>query len=146
MNNIKELEQLENLEITNEALEPQTLQAPKRKRTPTPKQLENLKRMREIQQQKTKENQIKKKLEEEAIEKEIKRRLDEERKILENKILKKAISIKKKEIKKQAVLEEISDDETPMEKIKEIANKKQIQGQKLPATESINTKPKYIFV
>jgi large subunit ribosomal protein L34e len=36
----------------------------------------------------------------------------------EQKIVKKALSIKKKEIKKQEILDEISDDETPIEKIK----------------------------
>ena len=41
-----------------------------------------------------------------------------EKKELEEKVVKKAISIKKKQIKKQAVLDEISDDDTPMEKIK----------------------------
>ena len=41
----------------------------------------------------------------------------------EEKILKKAISIKKKEIREKAKLEQISDDETPMEKIKQISSK-----------------------
>jgi hypothetical protein len=40
-----------------------------------------------------------------------------ERAILDEKIVKKAISIKKKQIKKEKVLDEISDDETPMEEI-----------------------------
>ena len=40
-----------------------------------------------------------------------------ERAILDEKIIKKAISIKKKQIKKEKVLDEISDDETPMEEI-----------------------------
>lgn len=46
-----------------------------------------------------------------------------EKKALEEKVLAKAVSIKKKQIKKQVVLDEISDDETPIEKIKEIAKK-----------------------
>jgi len=50
-----------------------------------------------------------------------KKKEDEERRIAEEKIVKKAIAIKKKQIKKQAVLDEVSDDETPIEKIKEIA-------------------------
>jgi 23S rRNA-/tRNA-specific pseudouridylate synthase len=44
------------------------------------------------------------------------------KKALEEKILKKALSIKKKQINKQydlAVLDQISDDETPMEEIKQ---------------------------
>ncbi len=49
----------------------------------------------------------------------------EQKKALEQKIVKKAISIKKKVIKKQEVLDEISDDETPLEKIK-IPKKKEV--------------------
>lgn len=44
-----------------------------------------------------------------------------EKKALEEKVVKKAISIKKKQIKKQSALDEISDDDTPIEKIKEHA-------------------------
>ena len=43
---------------------------------------------------------------------------EEEKKALETKILKKAVSIKKKEIKKQLVLDNISDDDEPVENIK----------------------------
>ena len=46
---------------------------------------------------------------------------EEERKIIEEKLVKKAIAVKKKQIKKQAVLDEISDDDTPIQKVKEIA-------------------------
>ena len=45
---------------------------------------------------------------------------EEDRKELEAKIIKKAVAIKKKQIKKQTVLEEISDDDTPIEVIKEM--------------------------
>jgi hypothetical protein len=45
----------------------------------------------------------------------------DEQKLKEEKIVKKAIAIKKKQIKKNAVLDEISDDDTPLEKIKEVA-------------------------
>ena len=67
-----------------------------------------------------------------------KRLAEADRKVIEEKLIKKAISIKKKQIKKQAVLEEISDDETPIEKVKEIAEKiKHVDNQKknLPAPE-----------
>ena len=47
---------------------------------------------------------------------------EEERKILEEKVVKKAIAIKKKQIKKQAALDDIEDDNTPIQKIKEIAH------------------------
>lgn len=46
---------------------------------------------------------------------------EEERKIIEEKLVKKAIAVKKKQIKKQAILDEVSDDETPIQKVKEIA-------------------------
>lgn len=44
---------------------------------------------------------------------EMKRKKEEEQKILEEKLIKKAIAVKKKQIKRAALLEEISDDETP---------------------------------
>jgi hypothetical protein len=47
----------------------------------------------------------------------------EEKKILEEKIVRKAISIKKKQIKKQAALDEIEDDDTPIQKIKSTIEK-----------------------
>jgi len=43
------------------------------------------------------------------------------KKALEEKVVKKAISIKKKQIKKQSALGEISDDDEPIEKVKEHA-------------------------
>ncbi len=67
---------------------------------------------------------------------------EEDRKELEAKIIKKAVAIKKKQIKKQTVLEEISDDETPIEVIKEM--KKNIKEIKHEKPEK--PKPKFIFV
>ena len=63
-------------------------------------------------------------MEQQAIEDEVQRRLNEYKLGLEDKVVKKAISIKKKQIKKEALLDETSDDETPIQKIKEIAKKK----------------------
>ena len=63
-----------------------------------------------------------------------------ERKKIEEKIVKKAISIKKKEIKKQSLLDEISDDDTPIQKIKEIAEKP-----KPVSTEPVKLIPKINF-
>ena len=80
------------------------------KTTRTPKQLEAFERAKAIRDA----NTLKRK--EDAA-----RKAEEERKIIEEKLIKKAISLKKKQIKKQAVLDEVSDDETPIEKIKEIA-------------------------
>jgi hypothetical protein len=52
-----------------------------------------------------------------------KKLLEYEKKALEEKLIAKAVSIKKKQIKKQIVLDEISDDDTPIETIKEMAKK-----------------------
>lgn len=87
---------------------PSAITKPKKKLTE--KQLEALKKG----QQKRDENARKRKEEQ-------KKKEEQEKKIAEEKIIKKAISIKKKQIKKQAVLDEISDDDTPIQKIKEVA-------------------------
>ena len=52
---------------------------------------------------------------------------ENEKKQLEEKIVQKAISIKKKEIKKSLVLDEISDDETPIEESKTAVKAKKQQ-------------------
>jgi len=90
--------------------EEKVVEKPKKKLTE--KQLEALKKG----QEKRNENRIKNKLEKEKKE-------EEERKILEEKLVKKAIAVKKKQIKKQALLDEISDDDTPIQKVKQIAEK-----------------------
>lgn len=82
----------------------------KPKKKLTEKQLEALKKG-----QQTRDANAKKRKEE------AERKAEEDRKIMEAKIVRKAISIKKKEIKKQAALDEISDDDTPIQKIKEIS-------------------------
>lgn len=95
----KIVETIDAVEIEEE----KAVEKPKKKLTE--KQLEVLKKG----QEKRNENRIKNKLEKD-------KREEEERKILEEKLVKKAISIKKKQIKKHAVLDEISDDETTIEK------------------------------
>jgi hypothetical protein len=73
-------------------------------------------------------------------------RAEEERILMEEKVVKKAISLKKKQIKQQAVLDEISDDDTPIEKIKEIVKKLPKKG--LPTAVELPAKrepPKYRF-
>lgn len=59
------------------------------------------------------------------------------KKELEEKIVKKAISIKKKQILKQKVLDEVSDDETPIEEVKEIAKS---TPQRLPEKTNLREK------
>jgi hypothetical protein len=137
MDNLETLEELQNIINgensldTGESIEKISLQAPKKKKILSDKQLKVLEDAREKMREKAKENKIKKQLEEAELEKEVQRRLNEYKKSLEDRIVKKAISIKKKEIKKSAILDDISDDETPMEEIKKIA-KKQIPLQKQP--------------
>jgi hypothetical protein len=46
-----------------------------------------------------------------------------DQKNLEEKVVRKAIAIKKKQIKAQAQIDEISDDDTPIEKVREVAKK-----------------------
>ena len=97
----------------------------KPKKKLTEKQLEALKKG-----QQTRDANAKKRREE------AERKAEEDRKIMEAKIVKKAISIKKKEIKKQAALDEISDDDTPIQKIKEISI-----GTKVPVKPPLKEEP-----
>ena len=101
------------------------------------KQLEVLANAREKLKAKNSERTAKKKLEADAIESEIQSRLSQYKEGLEQKIVKKAISIKKKQIKKEAALDEISDDETPIQKIKQIAKRMPPQ---------VEQQPKYLYV
>jgi hypothetical protein len=90
-------------------------------------------------------------LEKKKLEKQLK--AEQEKKELEEKILSKAISIKKKQLKK-SVLDEISDDDTPMEEIKAIVKTKKSKPIPIPKPppappqQIIQTplKPKYVFV
>ena len=113
----------------------------KKKKVLTERQLEVLSNARAKLAEKNRERLITKRLEQQAIEDEVQRRLNEYKLGLEDKVVKKAISIKKKQIKKEQILDEISDDETPMEKIKEIAKKKNH-----PATQPVEPKQQFIFV
>ena len=83
------------------------IEKPKPKRTQ--KQIDAFQKVRDKKMENAKLRQQEKKLKDE-----------EDRKELEAKIIKKAVAIKKKQIKKQTVLEEISDDDTPIEVIKEM--------------------------
>ena len=56
------------------------------------------------------------------VDKKLKEKSDKEE--LEAKLIKKAVSLKKKQIKKQAVLDDISDDDTPIETIRKLVPKK----------------------
>lgn len=76
-------------------------------------------------------------------------------KLIEEKVIKKAISLKKREIKQNKILDEISDDDTPLEEINKIIKAPPIRrpnkSKLFPKTENEikqikpNT-PKYIFM
>ena len=142
MSSLEQIEALElklnSVDLTDENnLKP--LEIIKKKKVLSQKQLDVLANAREKLKAKNSERTTKKKLEADAIESEIQSRLSQYKEGLEAKIFKKAISIKKKQIKKEAALDEISDDDTPIQKIKQIASKIPIQ---LP----IEQKPKYLYV
>ena len=127
-------EKIEPLEEDDDSVD--VIQAPKEKpkRTKTDAQM----RAFEIARQKKLMNDAIRK-EQRAIERE------HEKKQIEEKIVKKAISIKKKQIKKELVLDDISDDETPIEVIKQIVKTKKPAAttKQLPQEQP---KPKYYFV
>ena len=113
----------------DELSDEETVEKPKPKRTQ--KQIDAFQKVRDKKMENAKMRQEEKKLKDE-----------EDRKELEAKIIKKAVAIKKKQIKKQTVLEEISDDDTPIEVIKEM--KKNIKEIKPEKPEK--PKPKFNFV
>ena len=79
----------------------------KEKKPRSQKQIEQFERIKSIRDANRKARAEQKAIEEEQQKKE-----------MEDKIVKKAISIKKKQILKQKVLDEISDEETPVEEVK----------------------------
>jgi hypothetical protein len=123
INDKDNLEQNENTE---------TIQKSKKPRTK--KQMEAFERAKAIRDANFEKRKEEKRLKEE-----------EERKIIEEKLVKKAISVKKKQIKKQAVLDEISDDETPIQKVKEIVSqsKKNANKEQPIAQQPVPPKPDY---
>ena len=90
----------------------------KRPKQRTEKQLEQLKQAREKALINKEAKRKQKEEEEQKIKQELESKIQAEKKAIEEKIVKKALSIKKKEIKKQEILDQISDDETPIEQIK----------------------------
>lgn len=117
--NIETLEKPTSEPISEPAPEIDTVEAVKTKRPRTEKQREAFEKALAIKEA----NALARKMEREKKE-------EEERKIIEEKLVKKAIALKKKQIKKQAVLDAISDDDTPLEQCKkpivasEVASKK----------------------
>ena len=101
---------------TNEDIE---LEIPKKRpKQRSEKQLKQLRLAREKSLANKEMRRKQKEEEEQKIKQELEAKIQAEKKAIEQKIVKKALSIKKKEIKKLEILDEISDDETPIEKIK----------------------------
>lgn len=110
MSEHKDDKQIEKTEMINDKENDEPITKPKRQLTEKQKEaLAKGKQIRDANALKRKEERIKKE--------------EEEKKIIEEKLVKKAIALKKKQIKKQALLDEISDDDTPIQKVKEIVEK-----------------------
>jgi len=123
MSAVDDLAVLESGVLTNqEEKQQEELLAPKVKKPRTDKQIEATKKMNEARKQKALEKKDIQAKQDEELKKEMEGRAEE----IKDKIIKKAIAIKKRQIKKEAVLDEIEDDETPIEKINEIMKKTRI--------------------
>lgn len=113
------------------------------KKPRTEKQLESDKRLRELLLQKHKENrtisETKKVKQKEYLNGEQERMQKE----LDDKLVKKAIAIKKRMIMKQALLDEIPEEDTPIEKVKAV--EKKIIQKEVEKKASEPEKPKWSF-
>ena len=145
---LEELEKLKNeLKLLNEEAAPEIKEAfesviredsddevekpkPTQKQPRTDKQQEQFKKALEAKSLKAKQRKEEKAKQDEA-----------DKKALEDKLVKKAIIVKKKQIKKQAVLDEISDEDEPIEKV--IEKKKKGGGGQPPAPPALASK--YVF-
>ena len=118
---IEEIEPVKDAEQDAEPVEDEKIELEipkKRPRQRTEKQLEQLRIAREKSLANKELRRKQKEEEEQALKKELESKIQAEKKAIEEKIVKKALSIKKREIKKQEILDEISDDDTPIEKVK----------------------------
>lgn len=105
---------------------------PKPKRVQTEAQKENTRKMIEARRIKN-----------ERIREEKARRAEEEKAELENKIVKKAITIKKKQMKKTKAIDDISDDETPVEEVVKTVKKRAVIKETVYIE---NPKPRFSFI
>jgi hypothetical protein len=122
------------LQDESESDEEKPITRPKKKLTD--KQLEALKKGQEKRNENRERNRLIKEQQEE-----------EERKVIEAKLVKKAIAIKKKQIKKQAVIDEISDDETGKPTVSPVPPSLPLQKEKAQKTEvKVNVVPLIRFV
>jgi hypothetical protein len=104
---VEEVEGVMEPKVDEDVDKGESVEAVKVKKPRTPKQLEAFERAKAIR-----DANAKKRKEDAEM------RAEQERKIIEEKLVKKAIALKKKQIKKQAILDSISDDDTPLEVIK----------------------------
>ena len=102
-------------------VKPKDPNAPKKERTPA--QIEAWNKALATRQA----NRDSRLTEKQKVVEDLKKKADVAKKAVEEKIVKKAISIKKKQIKKEIMLDEVSDDETPVEEIKKIVKEKRQQ-------------------
>ena len=96
--------------------------APKIKKPRTQKQIEATLKMNDVRKKKAverKELQLKQ-------DEEIKKEMNDKAEEIKDKIIKMAIAIKKRQIKKETVLDEIEDDETPIEETQKIVKQTRI--------------------
>ena len=144
MSDLQELQDLENLEVEKvEEPAPKPLQKPKIKKGEKPVTEDAVKEETPIV--KTRKPKTEKQL---AVFNKAREKMLENLKVrkekqaedavirkreIEEAVVKKAIAIKKKQIKEKAILEQISDDETPIEEVKKIAKK--IAVKKAPPVE-----------
>ena len=117
-------------------VKPKDPDAPKKERTPA--QVEAWNKALATRQANRESRMTEKK----RIAEDLKKKADMAKKAVEDKIVKKAISIKKKQIKKEILLDEVSDDETPVEEIKKIVKDKRQQP---PRTIKVVEPPKPQF-
>ena len=111
---IEDLEVLEELKDTISDSENQSIQKPKKPRSEKQIIAFNL-----ILEKRNKNREDRKLLREQEMER--------EKELTEAKIMKKAVSLKKKQIKKQLVLDDISDDDEPIEELKKKIVKSEIK-------------------
>lgn len=105
-----------NEELSEEKVE--SIQAVKGER-PTVAELKPKKVLTEKQMEALKKGQAKRDENRETKRKEAEHKALEEKKIAEEKLIKKAIAVRKKQIKKEQILNELSDDDNPVQKTKE---------------------------
>ena len=132
------------IEVESDEEGEEIIQPVKAKRIQSEKQKQNTEKMRN----KLKEYHERKREEKEQLAIQKQEEEKQRKKKIEDKIVTKAIAIKKKQIKQEAILDEISDDDTPIEEVKKIvkklpAKKDEPNPVKLPPEP---LKPKFIFI